>query len=129
MLMLTDENVNPSTVELLRQLGHDVLDIKERGAFGLPDPGVFALAKASGRLLFSLNYRDFEDQLQYPAHECGGIIVSRVRPNVAELINPRLKGLLISTKEEALRGKLTIIYRRSWRIGARGKPKRSQQRS
>lgn len=118
--ILTDENVPNGTVELLRQLGHDVLDIKEQRLYGLPDAQVFQLAVETRRLLLLLNYRDFEDQVRYPASHTGGVIVSRIRPNVAERINPRLKALLISTKREALHGKLTILYHRGWRIGARG---------
>lgn len=119
--ILTDENVDPVTAQLLRQLGHDVLDIKESGKSSVSDDAVFALAKETGRVLFTLNRHDFEDQSRFPATECPGIIVSRIRPNVAGLVNPRLKALLISTKPESLQGKLTILYRRGWRLGARGK--------
>src|SRR5437764_8396599 len=113
--ILTDENVAPSTVEMLRQLGHDVLDIKESGQLGLPHNAVYEKARETDRLLFTLNRHDFEDQDQFPAAACAGIIVSRIRPNVPESVNPRLKALLISTRPERLHGKLTILYRRGWR--------------
>lgn len=121
MKILTDENVNPSTVAMLRALGHDVADIKESGLNGLSDEEVFKLALDSGRVLFTLNRHDFQDQVRFPASQSAGIIVSRVRPNVAEMVNPRLRALLISTKPEAFRGKLTYLYLRGWRIGARGR--------
>lgn len=121
MRFLTDENVNPSTVELLRSLGHDVYDIKEERQFGMHDDDVFTLTKSTDRLLVTLNYHDFWDQARYPASECAGIIASRIHPHVADLVNARLKSLLISTKPEVLRGKLTLLYRRGWRIGSRGK--------
>jgi predicted nuclease of predicted toxin-antitoxin system len=122
--ILTDENVPPSIIEMLRQLGHDVLDIKESGQIGLPDQAVFEMAKETDRLLVTLNRHDFEDQERFPATACAGIIVSHIRPNVAELVSPRLRALLISTKPEKLHGKLTILYRRGWRIGARGRSSR-----
>jgi len=118
---LADENIEPSTVELLRQLGHDVLDVKEDGWYGLTDEEVFDLAKRTDGILLSLNWRDFGDQERFPAAETAGIIVIRVRPSVAAEVNPRLRALIISTRPEVFRGKLTVVYRRGWRIGARGR--------
>lgn len=47
--LLTDENVFPSTVEILRSHHFDVTDIKELGLIGIGDREIMDLAKSEGR--------------------------------------------------------------------------------
>jgi predicted nuclease of predicted toxin-antitoxin system len=46
MNILADENIPLMTVARLRELGHDVEDIRRTGKQGLPDPELWALALA-----------------------------------------------------------------------------------
>ena len=59
--LYADENVPAQVMESLRRLGHDVLSAHEAGNAnrGVPDPEVLAFAFSTGRILLTLNRRDF----------------------------------------------------------------------
>jgi len=63
-------------VELLRQLGHDVLTVQAAGQAGLkiPDEQVLAFATQDNRAVLTLNRQDFKQ-------------LHRLQPNHAEIIN------------------------------------------
>jgi predicted nuclease of predicted toxin-antitoxin system len=52
---LTDENIYPSTIELLRSYSLDVIDIKELGLAGISDREIMDFAKKEGRIVISLD--------------------------------------------------------------------------
>lgn len=54
MRLLLDENLSVVTARLLREAGHDVVEIVDV-AKGAPDPDVIALARATDRLLVSFD--------------------------------------------------------------------------
>ena len=53
MQILVDENIPRLTVVKLRELGHDVLDIRGTAQEGMKDESLWALAQKEGRLLIS----------------------------------------------------------------------------
>ena len=66
------------TVEHLRELGHDVRDIRGTGSEGLADPDLWSLALGEGRLLITTD-KGFTECRTLPHH---GILIVRLRqPN------------------------------------------------
>ena len=59
-LLYADENFDYPVVEVLRQLGHDVLTAQEDGRAATPDLDVLARAHAQGRAVLTFNRRHFE---------------------------------------------------------------------
>ena len=59
MRVLLDEMYSPALSERLRAEGIDATSIVELGRAGSPDPDVFALALAAGRVLLTENVSDF----------------------------------------------------------------------
>lgn len=59
--LYANENFPLPVVEALRQLGHDVLTVREAGEAGqaVPDDEVLAFAKDDGRALLTLNRKHF----------------------------------------------------------------------
>jgi predicted nuclease of predicted toxin-antitoxin system len=53
MRVLVDENIPRLTVEALRLLGHDVLDIRGSDRQGAPDPDLWGIALAEERTLIT----------------------------------------------------------------------------
>lgn len=53
MKVLVDENIPHTTVDYLRELGHDVKDIRGTADQGLADSNLWALAMSEGRLLIT----------------------------------------------------------------------------
>ena len=75
-LLYANENFPLQVVEALRQLGHDVLTVREAGLDNqrIPDADVLAYAVANARALLTINRRDFiRLHRQQPSHH--GIIV------------------------------------------------------
>jgi predicted nuclease of predicted toxin-antitoxin system len=91
-----NENFPRPVVERLRALGHDVLTAREAGnaGQGIPDPEVVRFARAQGRVVLTLNRRDF---LRLHARDAGheGIVVcteDRDMAGQAERIHAAVSG-------------------------------------
>ncbi len=78
------KNLPLALVKELRNLGHDVVTIQERGSGNdrVPDDAVLSLATSEGRAVITLNRRDFI-RLHKKGAEHGGIIVCTVDPDFA----------------------------------------------
>jgi len=109
---LIDECVSPTTVELLRGLGHDVLDIKELTLFGTQDSEIYHIACQQNRVIVTTDkgFRMFD-----PAR-CGGIIISTIRPNTPLRYEPRLKHLLTAVHLDELTGALLLLEEKRHRL-------------
>jgi len=110
MRVLVDENIPLMTVEQLRRLGHDVVDIRETTEEGMSDEFLWNKAQQEKWLLITTdrgfaNYRDRD--------HFGILIVSLRRPN-RHRINKRVidaikhfpanqwPGLLVVTRDRAM---------------------------
>ena len=77
MLFIADANVFVPMVNGLRDMGHDVFDVKEKGLENLSDPEIFRLAQKERRILVTMD-KDFSNILLYPPGEHHGIIVVKL---------------------------------------------------
>lgn len=69
MQLYVDENFPFQVVEVLRQLGHDVLTAQDDGRRATPDPDILVRAHALGRAVLTHNRRHFQRlHLQGAAH-------------------------------------------------------------
>jgi len=64
-------------VEHLRNLGHDVFDIKEQKLDGTEDIEIFQMAVNLKRVLLSMD-KDFANIIKYPPESHSGIIVLKL---------------------------------------------------
>lgn len=112
MRFLTDECVSPTTTQLLRELGHEVLDIKEFGRFGVKDQEIYRMACEEKRVIFTTD-KGFR---KYNPRICGGIIISAIQPNTPLRYEPRLRHLLTTTQPQKLSGSLIIIEEKRHRF-------------
>jgi hypothetical protein len=55
-----DEDFPWGAVQILRNLGHDILTVQEAGRSGTPDPDVLADATADGRAVLTHNHRHYK---------------------------------------------------------------------
>ena len=116
MNIIVDENIPLTTVEQLRQMGHDVVDIRGTADQGMSDEALWNKACQDNRLLITTDrgfthYRDSKHN--------GILIVSLRRPN-SDKINKRVieamkhfspeqwPGLLVAMRDEAMS---------AWRLG------------
>src|ERR1700722_16752472 len=78
MKILVDENIPRMTVEYLRELGHDVKDVRGTSEQSLPDADLWQVAISEGRLLITTD----KGFTSYRASRHYGILVVRLRrPN------------------------------------------------
>ncbi len=103
--LYADENFPLPVVEVLRELGQDVLTVSESGKAGqrVPDEVILAFAVEEKRTLLTLNRKHFIAlHSQKPAH--WGIIVCTVDPDfsgqaqrIHKIVNdhPDMRGLLL----------------------------------
>jgi len=94
MRFLNDANIFVPMVEQLRNLGHDIYDIKEQGLEKLSDSEIYDLAKRLSRIIISMD-KDFSSILLYPPGEHHGIIVAKLyRLSVAPML-PKYSSTLL----------------------------------
>ncbi|MFQ5751930.1 MAG: DUF5615 family PIN-like protein [bacterium] len=115
MLFLTDANVFVPMVNGLRQAGHDVFDIKERGLQRLSDPELFQLAQSEKRILVTMD-KDFSSILLYPPGEHEGIIIAKLYRLKVQAATRIFFDAIKALKTEDIRGNLVIIDRHKTRI-------------
>jgi predicted nuclease of predicted toxin-antitoxin system len=104
--LYADEQFPRSVVELLRELGHDVLTVQEAENRADPDPQVLAFATAENRAVVTLNRKDFF-RLHRLDSQHGGIIAcsdDRQRERLAQNIHDAIDNL------DSLVGKEIRIY-------------------
>ena len=84
MDILVDENIPLMTVAGLRELGHDVKDVRGTGQQGLPDANLWTLGLAEERMLITTDKGFTERRRDRHA----GILVVRLRqPNRRKIHN------------------------------------------
>ena len=109
-LLYCNENFPRKLVESLRKMGHNVLTSQEAGNANqrIPDSEVLAFAVKSGRILLTLNRRDFIAlHQQGPDH--AGVIVCTQNPDIDEQAE-QIHSALQETTD--LTGKLIRINRK-----------------
>lgn len=82
MKILVDENIPLLTVEALRKLGHDVLDIRGTPDEGAPDDDLWSISQRQGRLLITTD-KGFSKH-RHELH-CGILIIYLKKPNRAKI--------------------------------------------
>lgn len=90
MKFLLDENLSPSHVRTLRDLGHDVVSVVEMGLSGADDDLVRATAIEGGRVLVTLD-GDFANVLRYPPDATPGVLRFRLHPPTEQAIDAGLR--------------------------------------
>ena len=86
MKVLVDENIPLTSVRELRQMGHDVLDIRGTTDEGISDEVLFERACKEGRLLITTDrdFASFRDREHY------GILIIALRKPNRNKINKRV---------------------------------------
>jgi predicted nuclease of predicted toxin-antitoxin system len=109
--LFADHCVSNAIMQTLRDVGHDVLRLRDHLPIESPDPVVMAKAQELDALLLSLN-GDFADIVSYPPANYQGIIALQVRnhPEIIPLLMARLCDYLsLHSDRQHYRGKLLVV--------------------
>lgn len=112
---LTDANVFVPIVERLREMDHDVFDIKEEGLEKLTDIEVFQTAQNQKRILITMD-KDFSNILLYPPSKHHGIIVLKLYKMKVDDATRKFIDAFKTLKLTDITGNLVIIDRRKTRV-------------
>ncbi|MBI5789557.1 MAG: DUF5615 family PIN-like protein [Candidatus Schekmanbacteria bacterium] len=115
MKFLTDENISTFTVSFLRNLGHDVKDIKEQNLHGIDDTEVLALAQADKRILITLD-KGLGKLVHLPPQKHAGIVLLRISPTIDVKINQRLAVLFERHPSSGIEHKFVVVTNQTVRI-------------
>jgi len=106
MKILVDENIPKITVMALREMGHDVRDIRGTTLEGIKDDGIRGLIQKENRMLITTD----KGFMQYRDNQHRGIIIIRLKqPNRLKIHNRIMKAIIQFTEEEWKR--LTVVMR------------------
>lgn len=104
----TDENLPTELADDLRELGHDADTVLGEGLCGAEDPAVVEVARASDRILFTLD-NGIANVRRFPASEHAGVVLFRPdtsgRRAVLSFVRTRLSEVL----QMELAGRLTVV--------------------
>ncbi len=110
MRFLIDEDLPRSTANLLREHGHEAIDVRDIGLRGASDGEIAAYAQQKGLCLLSGDL-GFADIRNYPPSKYAGLVVLRLPPKATSfIILSLLDGLFTQAEIVAqLKGKLCIV--------------------
>ena len=114
--MLVDENIPIMTVQALRSIGHDVLDIRRTPDEGMPDDNLWQLAQRERRLLITTD-KGFT-QHRYSTHH--GILIVRLRHPNRQRIHQRVMQAITHFPTEEWPGLIVVmrdVVQSVWRSG------------
>ncbi len=114
MRILVDENIPTMTVRGLRELGHEVKDIRGTDSEGLADEDLWALCQKESRLLITTD-KGFTQNRQ-EAH--AGILIVRLKQPNRRRIHEKVMEMMRRTKEQEWPGLTVIVqdrFHRAWK--------------
>ena len=117
MKILVDENIPSLTIQTLREMGHDVMDIRGTPEEGMKDIELWNLAQDEGCLLITTD-KGFSRHRNEPHH---GILIIRLRQPKLGKIHQRIMQAFEQFSEQEWPGLLVVMrdYAQStWRISA-----------
>jgi predicted nuclease of predicted toxin-antitoxin system len=105
--LYADEQFPRPVVELLRELGQEILTVQESGNAGFTDPQVLAFATEKELIVLTQNRRDFKRLHQIDSNHQGIILCTEDRNNLA--LATRIHEAILA--EEIFSGKMISIVR------------------
>ena len=105
MKICVDENIPLNTVEELRNLGHDVLDIRGTADQGIADDVLWAMIEPDRRLLITTD----KGFVQYRDEQHAGILVVRLRQPNAGKIHERVMQAIEQFSEAEWPGMVVVM--------------------
>ena len=107
MKFLADMNMSMSTVQYLRNSGHDAIHLREQGLERAPDTVVLQKAREEGRIILTFDL-DFGDLMASSKEELPSVIIFRLHDETPRAVLPRLQEILLNCSEELEKGALIL---------------------
>ena len=115
MKFLADMGISLRTVEWLRQLGYDVLHLRDRGLQKLPDDEILALALVEQRIILTIDL-DFAQLLAISKQALPSVILFRLGNENYDEINQRLIEVLNNCQQDLETGAIVSVNNETYRV-------------
>jgi len=115
MRLLVDQDIYRSTIDLLREWGHDLLTAKELGLQQVQDEDLLKRAQTENRLLLTRD-KGFGGLVFLNKELSTGVILLRMTPTSAEEVHHQLRHLLEEHGEDELRNVFCVVEPHRHRI-------------
>lgn len=117
MKFIADENIAPETIEFIRNLGYDIIDVYQANLSSFKDSDIVDFAEKHNRIIISFDL-DFGEIYYFSPRRKFGIIILRIHPQIPAKANRLLEILLKFTPslKPQLSSALVVINERNIRI-------------
>ncbi|MEM6614606.1 MAG: DUF5615 family PIN-like protein [Cyanobacteria bacterium P01_C01_bin.72] len=115
MRFIADMGISLRTVEWLRQLGHDVVHLRDRGLQKLPDDEILALALVEQRIILTIDL-DFAQLLAISKQTLPSVILFRLGNENYDEINQRLTEVLHNCSQDLETGAIVSVNNETFRV-------------
>ncbi|MFI5340703.1 MAG: DUF5615 family PIN-like protein [Candidatus Methylomirabilales bacterium] len=115
MRFLADMGVALSTVQALRDRGHDALHLQEVGSERLLDHAILEKTRQESRVVLTFDL-DFGDLLAAGLLDTPSVLVFRLQNQTPSSVTPRLLAVLSETQHELEAGAVVIVEEARYRI-------------
>jgi predicted nuclease of predicted toxin-antitoxin system len=108
MRILADMGISPSTVQMLRDLGHDAVHLRDQGLHRMPDAEVLRKARDENRVLLTSDL-DFGYLMAIAGAVVPSIVLFRLSDMRPASVSTRTEKLLGRYADELSRGALVVV--------------------
>jgi len=115
MRFLADAGISPTTVEFLRQLGHDAVHVRDVGMQRATDQDVVERARAENRVIVAFDL-DFGEILALGVLDRPSVILFRLADETPGSVNRRLESVLSERSEALDSGALILVEDTRYRM-------------
>ena len=115
MNLLADMGVSMSTVNALRELGHDVAHLREQGLMRMADPDIVAKARSEGRIVLTFDL-DFGEIMALAGQASPSVILFRMRNQTPRVVTPRLIQVIHECHAELAAGAFVTVEDYGYRL-------------
>lgn len=115
MRFLADGGISPKTVDVLRQLGHDAVHVRELRMQRAPDHEVVGRARAERRVILTFDL-DFGAVLALGVLDRPSVIIFRLSDARPDSVNNRVAQVLVERQQELDSGALVLVEDARYRV-------------
>jgi predicted nuclease of predicted toxin-antitoxin system len=108
MRFLVDMGIGRGVAAWLRKIGHDAVHLSEIGLVRLDDAGIFARARAEGRVILTCDL-DFAEIVALSGHQTPGILILRMRHHRTNHVIARLSSVLPHASQDLAGGAIVTV--------------------
>lgn len=90
---IADESVSKNTIRMLKDLGHNIVNVYETELNGADDVEIINYAITNNRIVLTLD-KDFAELYYFASEEKFGVILIRTKPQTVEIVNEIINNFL-----------------------------------